>query len=76
VTKGAVSTVYASWNGATGVSAWRVLGGPTPATLSALTAAPSAGFETAIVVPANASFAVQALGAGGEVLGSSAPVKG
>jgi hypothetical protein len=76
ITKGAVSTVYASWNGATGVSAWRVLGGPTPATLSALTAAPSAGFETAIAVPSSASFAVQALGAGGEVLGTSSAVKG
>lgn len=76
LTKGATSTLYASWNGATGVSAWGVLGGPSPAALSALTTAPSAGFETAIAVPANANFAVQALGAGGEVLGTSAVVKG
>jgi Arylsulfotransferase (ASST) len=76
VTKGAVSTVYASWNGATGVSAWRVLGGPTPATLSVLAEVPVVGFENAIAVPANANFAVQALGAAGEVLGTSAAVKG
>jgi hypothetical protein len=76
VTKGAVSTVYASWNGATGVTSWRVLGGPTPAALSTLAAAPVGGFETAIAVPASANFAVQAVGAGGEVLGTSAPVKG
>ncbi len=76
VTKGAVSTVYASWNGATGVSAWRVLGGPTPAALSTLATAPAAGFETAAAVPANANFAVQALGGGGEVLGTSAAEQG
>ena len=32
--RAATTTVYASWNGATGVSAWRVLGGATPATLT------------------------------------------
>jgi arylsulfotransferase ASST len=73
---GTGATVYASWNGATGVSAWRVLGGPTPATLSALATAPVGGFETAIALPAYPNFAVQALGSAGEVLGTSAAVKG
>jgi hypothetical protein len=68
----ASTTVYASWNGATGVAAWRVLAGPTPAGLSTVAQAPSSGFETAIGAPSTAPvFAVQALGAGGEVLGSS-----
>jgi arylsulfotransferase ASST len=66
------TTVYASWNGATGVAAWQVLGGATPATLTALGRAPSAGFETAIAVPSVAPvLAVQALGPAGEVLGTS-----
>ncbi len=40
-------TVYASWNGATQVASWRVLAGPTAATLVAVAQAPRAGFETA-----------------------------
>ncbi|MCW3018512.1 MAG: ArsR family transcriptional regulator [Solirubrobacterales bacterium] len=69
------ATVYASWNGATGVSAWRVLGGPTAATLSTIATVPSTGFETATpVTGADAYFAVQALGAGAQVLGTSAAV--
>jgi hypothetical protein len=69
---GSGSTVYASWNGATGVSAWRVLAGATPATLAAVASAASTGFQTTIAVAGtDADFAVQALGAGGEVLGTS-----
>jgi hypothetical protein len=71
-TSPATTTVYASWNGATGVTAWQVLAGPTPATLAAVAAVPSAGFETAVTVPSAAQvFAVRALGPAGEVLGSS-----
>ena len=70
-----VATVYASWNGATGVSAWRVLGGASPTSLAPITSVPSSGFETAIpVASADAYFAVQALGAGALVLGTSAAV--
>ncbi len=69
---GAATSVYASWNGATGVSSWRVLAGATPATLATVAEVPSGGFETAVTVPSAAPvFAVQALGAGGEVLGGS-----
>jgi Arylsulfotransferase (ASST) len=72
VTGATTTTLYASWNGATGVSAWRVLGGPTPATLSQVATAVSAGFETAIAVPSAAPvFAMQALGPSGEVLAIS-----
>jgi hypothetical protein len=66
------TTLYASWNGATGVAGWRALGGATPATLATLATVPSGGFETAIAVPsAGPVFAVQALGASGEVLATS-----
>jgi hypothetical protein len=70
--KGGATTVYASWNGATGVSAWRVLGGASPATLTPVATAASTGFETALAVDSpNADFAVAALGEAGEVLGTS-----
>ena len=68
-------TVYASWNGATLVSSWRVLGGGTAASLQPLAQAPRGGFETAIPLPAGSVgpyLAVQALDAAGHVLGISA----
>jgi hypothetical protein len=66
------TTVYASWNGATNVAAWRVIGGATPASLVTLGTAASSGFETAVTVQSAAPvFAVQALGAEGEVLATS-----
>jgi hypothetical protein len=69
------ATVYASWNGATAVSAWRVLGGSSPSTLTPIATAGARGFETAIAIGgAPAVLAVQALGAEGQVLASSAAV--
>jgi hypothetical protein len=66
------TVVYASWNGATGVSSWRVLAGATPTMLSPIASAPWGGFETAIAVQsANSVFAVQALGPAGDVLAIS-----
>jgi hypothetical protein len=65
-------TVYASWNGATAVHAWRVLAGANPGALTALTTVPRAGFETAIALRTAAPwFSVQALSADGGVLGTS-----
>ena len=72
-------TAYASWNGATGVSAWRVLAGSSPATLAAVAQAARSGFETAIALPGGAAaqdLAVQALDASGGVLGTSATIAG
>jgi Arylsulfotransferase (ASST) len=69
------STVYASWNGATQVSSWRVLAGASPSSLTPVAQAPRSGFETAIPLPAGIAaqyMAVQALGGAGEVLRSSA----
>lgn len=70
------TTVYASWNGATDVSAWRVLAGPSATGLNAVGSALDSGFETAIPVHSgDPYFAVQALGSSGQVLATS-PVKG
>jgi hypothetical protein len=68
---GARMTVYASWNGATDVSAWRVLGGKTSTRVGAIATAPRRGFETAINARTHKYIAVQALGAKGQVLGTS-----
>ena len=71
--EGAAIKVYASWNGATKLSAWRVLGATAPgAPMRQVASAPRSGFETAIPVPASyASFEVQALDADGGVLATS-----
>ena len=69
-------TVYASWNGATNVAAWRVLGGNSPKALAPLGNAKRQGFETAIHVHSEPPyFAVQALDGRGHVLRESAPVR-
>jgi hypothetical protein len=71
---GAPATVYASWNGATNVAAWRVLAGARPDALAPVAEAPRAGFETAIALPASVSApygTVQALDAAGAVLGTA-----
>jgi hypothetical protein len=64
--------VYASWNGATQVSSWRVLEGSNPNSLQPATQAIRTGFQTAVSVPADAGdVAVQALAADGTLLGTS-----
>jgi hypothetical protein len=70
----ATTTLYASWNGATAVARWRVLGGSTRSQLETLATVPASGFETAIPVQSGAAwFAVQALDGSQHVLGTSAP---
>jgi hypothetical protein len=72
-TSGGGLTLYASWNGATQVTKWQVLEGPTESTLSADgSPRPRTGFETAITLPAAPPYvAIQALAASGKVLGQS-----
>jgi EmrB/QacA subfamily drug resistance transporter len=71
------TTVYASWNGATQVVSWRVLAGAGAGRMAAVARAPRSGFETAIPVPRGyQSFEVQALDAGGRVIGASRPFAG
>jgi hypothetical protein len=73
--RGGQATIYASWNGATSVSSWRVIAGSHPTGLQPIATAPAAGFETTITVQSpDRYFAVQAIGASGQVLGSS-PVR-
>jgi Arylsulfotransferase (ASST) len=68
--------VWASWNGATEVARWEVLGGERPDALERAGAAARAGFETAISVPGRPRYvAVRALDASGAVLGTSRAVR-
>jgi hypothetical protein len=71
------SAVAMSWNGATNVASWRVLGGSSATTLTLVAGAAKTGFQTTISVPASAAYvAVQALDASGAVLGTSHTIKG
>jgi len=68
--------VYASWNGATEVTGWRVLAGASPSVLAPVAGAAKSGFETTIATPGPESYvAVQALDASGAVLGTSRTIK-
>jgi len=74
---GEETIVHMSWNGATGVAAWRVLAGKRARSLSAQTTVAAGGFESATILPKKYGYvAVQALGSNGRVLGVSrtAPV--
>ena len=74
--RGGVTRVWASWNGATTVSRWRVLGGNGPGSLVGLRTVRKAGFETEIDLSGTPRFvAVQALGPAGHVLGTSKAVQ-
>jgi hypothetical protein len=67
--------VYASWNGATEVAAWHVLGGTRPNALRPLSTARRDGFETAIELPRAPRYvAVRALDRSGAPLRASRPV--
>jgi len=73
---GEALTAYASWNGATEVSSWRLLAGPAPDQLTPIATAPRTGFETAITAgSAQPYLAVDALGAEGQTLASSRVVR-
>jgi hypothetical protein len=75
-TRAGATTVYASWNGATEVGAWRVLAGASPDALQPVATAARAGFETAIPLGSPAAYvAVQALDSAGRVLGTSTAIK-
>jgi Arylsulfotransferase (ASST) len=72
---GGAVDLYASWNGATGVSSWRALGGASATALKPLATAPKRNFETELSVRGgSAYYAVQALASSGAVLGTSAAI--
>jgi Arylsulfotransferase (ASST) len=69
--------VYASWDGDTRTTAWRVIGGSSPRHLHRIGGSRRAGFETAILLRRRPTYlAVQALSAGGTVLGTSRTIRG
>jgi hypothetical protein len=68
-------TVYASWNGATGVARWAVLSGADAQHLTRIGTAAWAGLETAITLHGSPkTVAVRALDAAGRTLAESAAV--
>jgi hypothetical protein len=69
-------TVYASWNGATGVHSWQLLAGPQANALQPVSSTRSRGFESALRTGASVGpyLAVQALGASGALLGQSGTI--
>jgi hypothetical protein len=70
------TAIYASWNGATDVASWRVLAGSAADAMTVQATMPDSGFESSITIPEPFSYvAVQALGAAGQLLGTSATVK-
>jgi hypothetical protein len=69
--RGSRVAVWASWNGATEVAAWELLGGDSQDDLVALASEPRLGFETTLSAPRSRYMAVRALDASGNVLGTS-----
>jgi EmrB/QacA subfamily drug resistance transporter len=66
------TTVYASWNGATELRKWRLLGLTHSGHATAIAEQSKSGFETAISAPPGyAQFRLQALDAAGRVIGTS-----
>jgi Arylsulfotransferase (ASST) len=66
---------YMSWNGATEVARWRILGGPNGGELKKIAEADKTDFETVVKLPDDAaSVEAQALDEGGRVLGTSSTV--
>ncbi len=73
---GAGATLHASWNFATEVAGWAVLGGRDAEHLETIGVARLAGFETDIALPhAPACAAVEAIDGKGQILGRSRTVK-
>ncbi len=73
---GEALTAYASWNGATGVSAWQLLAGPGSHQLAPIATVPRTGFETAIPARSGQPYlAVTALDADGKPLATSDAVR-
>jgi hypothetical protein len=74
VASGSQMTLYMSWNGATNVASWRVLGGGSPSSMQTLTTVHRTSFETSATAPKQPYAEVQALDSSGHVIGTSAVV--
>jgi hypothetical protein len=70
------TVVHASWNGATDVTAWRVLAGDRPDALQARATIPASDFEISTILPKKYAYVqAQALDRAGRALGGSAVAK-
>jgi hypothetical protein len=68
--------LYASWNGATEITAWRLEAGSRRDDLEPVLTKPKGGFETSLPVQRSRAFAaVVALGSRGNVLGRSKTIR-
>jgi Arylsulfotransferase (ASST) len=73
---GEETIVHMSWNGASEVASWRVLGGEQPISLKSQATIPTSDFESSTTLPKRYAYAaVQALSSTGQVLGSSKAAK-
>jgi hypothetical protein len=71
---GGTTTVYASWNGATNVTGWRVLAGSKPSALRPVRTVHSSGFETRASFRGHQPYVAVAALSGGRTLATSAAV--
>ena len=70
------STLYASWNGATGLAGWQVLAGPHRSSLRPIGIIPRRGFETPIALNGDSGHvAVTAIDEHGRLLRSSRVIR-
>jgi hypothetical protein len=70
------TSVYASWNGATGVRSWTMLAGSSASSLAAVSYAPSSGFETVLTAGhPGPYFAAEARDSRGRVMARSRTVR-
>jgi hypothetical protein len=71
------TTVWASWNGATALNKWRVLGGSSATSLKSVGGGAKRSFETSFALGRSYAYvAVQALDNHGKVLSTSKTIKG
>lgn len=71
------TTVYASWNGATGVHSWRVLAGPRANALKPVATHGRTDFEVTVPLQGREAYvAAQALDSHGHVIGTSRTIRG
>jgi hypothetical protein len=70
-------SAYVSWNGATAIHDWELVGGPSPRSLVTVARAPRTGFETRLSLPVFPPdyVAARALDASGAELGRSPTVR-
>ena len=70
------TTLYVGWNGATEVTGWQVLAGPSPDRLQPAGSVPRKGFETAVSVDTTEPYvSVRGKDPAGKVLGASEAIE-